>query len=74
VTDTNGWSKAELHVMKELERLHHEVAGIRGDMQKLISDVAVASTAFRHHAVAFGLIGGAVASLIGGIALAVIFK
>lgn len=74
MTDTNGWSKAEMHVFAELDRLHNELAGLRGDVQQLVADVAVSQAAFRAHAVGFGIAGGAVASLLVAIALAVIFK
>jgi hypothetical protein len=72
--DTNGWSRAEMHVFSELERLSNEIGELRRTVGGLTAQLSVVDTAFRHHAMIFGLIGGSVASLLGGVILAVILK
>ena len=70
----NGWSRAELHVFSELRRLATEVSELRKDVQQLAADMSMTKTAFRQHSILFGLIGGTIASFIGGIVLAVVLK
>jgi hypothetical protein len=74
MTDMSGWSRAEMHVLAELERLSHEVRGLRAEMTSMKAGLAVTSTAYRQHGLIFGLIGGTVASLLGGIVLAVVLR
>ena len=72
--DTFGWSRAELHVTKELERLAEEVIALRTSVQAVGADVMMLKAGIKAHAAIFGLIGGGVATLVGGIVLAVVLR
>jgi len=74
MTDTNGWSKAELYVTKELERLATEIGAVREIVSLIRADVATLKLADTRHAIIFGALGGGFMSVIGGIILAIILR
>ena len=65
--DTNGWSRAELHVMKELERLADEIGGLRQDMTEAFADLRMLKAGLKAHAAIFGLLGGATVTVVTGV-------
>ena len=69
--DADGWSKAEMHVMAELDRLSLEVHDMRetlGGMHKILGEVRGDLTALKvgdkRHAIIFGLVGGGVIAFV----------
>lgn len=60
VPDTNGWSRAEMFVLAELERLSGEVAGMREDITNVRLDGAKKGGLW-------GAFSGAVVAVIGAL-------
>lgn len=65
MTADANWSKAEMHVLKELDRLSEEVKGLGGKIDCIDKKVSNLRVEVARHSAVWGAISGAVVGFFG---------